>query len=318
MSTATFPKGERIDRPQVIDQGSLKRIQQIIPVVKAALPIVEHNIELIDTAKSLRPWYVGSVMRTPHELMSTLLDPNLNSAARMLSTFISTVKRFEPGTFPGHCETVRQLEFTTVQLIRTLMTLIDSPAFVDALRHFNDLFATICDPTNFLLSEDELCQKLDKRLILLVETFGEISKAFRLRERERDIEYAFRKMPSDPASKEEVREIVDSAASSAADKVVAAVEKGAAKVAKAVKKSQVKGRKPRTKVDIQEAVWNIHERVKTLQAVKDMHPKGMATRENEFLYAKGELKSIGIASTNMYTSTLNARIKRVSRKVSDP
>ena len=98
-----------------------------------------------------------------------------------------------------------------------------------------------------------------------------------------------------------VTTIVDSAADKivssterAADKVVHAVEKGAAKVARATRKQ--KGRKPKAKIDVQEAVWNIHERVKKLQDVKDMHPKGKATRENEFLYAKSDLKGIGVSN----------------------
>lgn len=313
-------ESERFDRPQVIDQGTLKRIQQIIPVEKAALPIVEHNLELIDTARALRSWYLGSVMRTPRELMSTLLDPNLNNAARSLTMFVATARRFDPGAFPAHCEVMRQFEFTTVQLIRTLMTLIESPVLVEALKQFNAFIATLSDATNFLLSDDEIERKLDTRLNQLLNAFGEISQAFRRRERQRDIEYAFRKDPPPPATKEDVKDVVNAAASStsaiiaqssdrAADKVVAAIEKGTAKIARATRK---KGRKPKTKIDVQEAVWNIHEREKHNEEVKAMG-HGRATRENEFLHAKRELKTYGIVTEKAYIDLLNTRTKRHSR-----
>ncbi|MBP5285759.1 MAG: hypothetical protein ILO34_06580, partial [Kiritimatiellae bacterium] len=62
------------------------------------------------------------------------------------------------------------------------------------------------------------------------------------------------------------------------------VKKGVEKIAG----KKRKGRKPKIKLDIQEAVWNIHERAGKLQSVRNMHPKGIATKENEFRYAKRE------------------------------
>ena len=46
-------------RPTEIDEGSYLRIRQIRPVERAAAPIVDHNIVLIETALALRPWYRG-------------------------------------------------------------------------------------------------------------------------------------------------------------------------------------------------------------------------------------------------------------------
>ena len=198
----------RLERAPEIDDGALLRIRQIRPVEKAASPIIDHNLDLIDTAIALRPWYLGQVKRTPHELMSTLLDPNANNAANMLTAFVETVKRFKPGAFPGHCDAVRKLEFTTVQLIRTLMTLIDSPVLVDAVKRVGALSATLADPSNYLLPDHDLRQRIDSRLRQMLESFGEISNAVHARERERDFEIVFRKLPPEPATKEDVKAIV--------------------------------------------------------------------------------------------------------------
>ena len=311
----------RLERAPEIDDGALLRIRQIRPVEKAASPIIDHNLELIDAAIALRPWYLGQAKRTPHELMSTLLDPNANNAANMLTTFVETVKRFKPGAFPGHCDAVRKLEFTTVQLIRTLMTLIDSPVLVDAVKRVGALSATLADPSNYLLPDHDLRQRIDSRLRQMLESFGEISNAFHARERERDLEIVFSKLPPEPATKEDVKAIVVDAAGSAADKIVSsteraadkvvhAVEKGAAKVARTARKRM--GRKPKTKIDVQEAVWNIHEREKKNVEVKNMG-HGRAIRENEYFHAKNELKVYGIMSAEAYIDLLNKRTKRLSR-----
>ena len=112
------------------------------------------------------------------------------------------------------------------------------------------------------------------------------------------------KAPARPAAN------VESVVETAADKVVAAIDEGAEKVARAVRKPR--GRKPKVNVDVQEAVWNIHDREKRNAEVKRMG-HGRAIRENEYLHAKNELKTYGIMSAEAYIDLLNKRTKRHSR-----
>ena len=198
----------RLERAPEIDDGTLLRIRQIRPVEKAASPIIDHNLELIDLAAGLKKWYQGKGVSPPHDLLGDLLDPNENNACNMLNAFVGTVKRFKPGAFPAHCDAVRELEFTTVRLIRTLMEICDAPVFVEALKRVGALFATLADPINFTLSDHDFQQRLNSRLTNLVEAFAEISRAFKKRERERDFEIVFRKLPHEPATKEDVKAIV--------------------------------------------------------------------------------------------------------------
>ena len=324
MSDLETQEDVRLERAPKIDDGALLRIRQIRPVEKAASPVIDHNLELIDHAAGLKKWYQGKGVSTPHDLLGDLLNPHENNACSKLSTFIDTVKRFKPGAFPAHCDAVRELEFTTVRLIRTLMEITDAPVFVEALKRVGALFATLADPINFTLSDHDFQQRLNSRLTNLIESFAEISSLFKKRERERDFEIVFRKLPPDPATKEDVKAIVSTAASSAADKIVSsteraadkvadAVEKGAAKVARIVRKR--KGRKPKAKIDVQEAVWNIHEREKQNEEVRNMG-HGRAIRDNEFIHAKSELKTYGIMSAEAYIDLLNRRTKRHSRAAS--
>lgn len=81
-------------RPTEIDDGAYLRIRQIRPVERAAAPIVDHNIQLTETAVDVRPWYRGETRIEPSAYMSILLDPCRNNAVGTLSGFVSTLKAF--------------------------------------------------------------------------------------------------------------------------------------------------------------------------------------------------------------------------------
>ena len=121
--------------------GSIERILQIRPVEKAAVPIVEHNLDLIDAVCLVRPWYLGKCAKTPDEVFSRLLDPTCNSGCQKLDTFVNAILDFQPGTFPAHGPTVRQLQFTT-RLLWELDATIESPvvksAFYCTVLHLGD------------------------------------------------------------------------------------------------------------------------------------------------------------------------------------
>ena len=59
MSEQILNCADLYSRPAEIDEGSYLRIRQIRPVERAAAPIVDHNIQLTETAREVRPWYRG-------------------------------------------------------------------------------------------------------------------------------------------------------------------------------------------------------------------------------------------------------------------
>ena len=317
----------RLERASEIDDGAILRIRQIRPVERAASPIIDHNLELIDTAKSLRPWYVGNIQRTPRELMSELLDPRDNHACSMLTDFIGTVKRFSPGAFPGHCNAIRTLEFTTVQLIRTLSTIIDSPVFVDAIKRVAALSATLSDPANCYLSEHDLYRRFDTRLQQLIDSFCEISKAFHTAEKQRDIKLVFSDVPPEPATKDDVKNAAESAAKSAAEKVVKAVKRNgkkadalltsAGETLVTVKRIDNRGKRnnPRQKfsVEVQEACFNYWEHGRHNSAIKENSTKKVRY-EHVFNYFKKELAALGIKNAEMFRKALKLRSNRINRQ----
>ena len=189
-------------RPTTIDEATLSRILFIRPVEKVVQPIIDHNLELIEDVRRLRPWYRGECDTLGRETLSALLDPDANSACEMLRSFIEVVKHFRPGEFPAHCCKMRELEFTTRFLIRELSLCFESPAFKNATSHLGYLVFTWSAPDVGLYAPHEWHRRLDLRLDRLVNAFGDISKACLRRERERDAEIAFREVP--PATKEDV------------------------------------------------------------------------------------------------------------------
>ncbi len=198
-NTETFT----FDRPETIDDATFSRIVFIRPLETAVQPIIDHNVELINTVRRLRPWYRGEHNGMEPELLSTLLDPDANHACEMLKVFIAIVKRYNPGEFPAHCCKMRELEFTTRYLIRELGKCFESPAFTNAVTQLGHLIFAWSAPNIGMYSFPDWVSRLDTRLERLIRSFGDIAEACRRRERERDAEIAFAALP--PATQEDVR-----------------------------------------------------------------------------------------------------------------
>ena len=197
------PETFTFDRPETIDDATFSRIVFIRPLELAAQPIIDHNLELVNTVRRLRPWYRGERDGMEPELLSTLLDPDANHACEMLKAFIAIVKRYNPGEFPAHCCKMRELEFTTRYLIRELEKCFDSPALTNAVTQLGHLIFAWSAPNTGLYSFTDWITRLDTRLDRLIKAFGDIAEACRRRERERDAEIAFSALP--PTTQEDVR-----------------------------------------------------------------------------------------------------------------
>ena len=197
-NTETFT----FDRPETIDDATFSRIVFIRPLETAVQPIIDHNLELVNTVRRLRPWYRGEHDGMEPELLSSLLDPDANHACEMLKAFIAIVKRYNPGEFPAHCCKMRELEFTTRYLIHELEKCFDSPAFTNALTQLGHLEFAWSAPNAGMYSFVDWVTRLDTRLECLIRSFADIAEACRHRERERDSEIAFSALP--PATKEDV------------------------------------------------------------------------------------------------------------------
>ena len=286
-------------RPTEIDDGAYLRIRQVRPVERAASPIIDHNIELTETALAARPWYRGKTRLEPSAYMSIQLDPGKNKAVGFLAEFAETVKAFPPGGFPGHCHAVRELEFTTKHLIATLSTLIESTAFFNSLRCLGAFFATISDPANMALPRHDLVQRIDAKLEQLVESFRTISREFAMRERE----IVFRSIP--PAHDPKADEIL-------------AVAKDTNAVVKRIDARDVKRGKRQVEMDRQDKCWAIWEAGQRKDGVIALAGKRRVSRSNVFDYYKRELKGIGIKNASDFVALLKRREKRLSRVKPEP
>ena len=313
---------DRLDRAPGIDDGTFLRIQLIRPVEKAASPIIDHNIELIGLANTLKKWYLGKGVVTPRELLSDLLNPHDNNACALLNDFIATTLRFKPGAFPAHCDAVRELQFTTVRLIRTLMDIIDAPALVEALKRVGAFFATLADPINFTLSDHDHQQRLNTRLTQLIEAFDAVSGVFKIRERERDFEIAFRHLPDNSVTKEDVAAAMDFAT----DRIVSAVSANERKTdtllavadetVRTVRRIDKRGKRSNSRqkfsVEIQEACFQYWERGRKSAAVKE-NSTGKVRYEHVFTYYRKELFALGVKDEKSFKRILIARSKRISK-----
>ena len=259
---------------------------------RAAAPIIDHNIQLTETACEVRPWYRGETRLEPSAYMSILLDPGKNSAVGYLCAFADTVKAFAPGAFPGHCYAVRELEFTTKHLINTLATLTDAAAFTHSLRCLGAFFAAISDPANTALPRHDLVQRIDTKLDQLVDSFRGISREFAMRERE----IVFRAIPHERDAK--------------ADEILAvAMDTNA--VVKRIDARDVKRGKRQTEIDRQEKCFGYWEIGRQKLSVK-LGANSKVTYAAVFGYFKRELESIGVTTDKHFGLLLTRRLKRLS------
>ena len=294
MSGQSFSGADLYSRPAEIDDGAYLRIRQIRPVERAAAPIVDHNIQLTETACEVRPWYRGETRLEPSAYMSILLDPCKNSAVSYLCAFADTVKAFAPGSFPGHCHAVRELEFTTKHLINTLATLTDAAVFAHSLRCLGAFFAAISDPANTMLPKHDLVQRIDTRLEQLVDSFRDISREFGMHERE----IVFRAIPRDTDA--------------TADELLA-VAKETNAVVKRIDARDVKRGKRQAEIDKQEKCYAYWEMGRAKESVKSAAKNGKVTYANVFEYFRRELEAMGIKSAAKFTLAINRRAKRLSK-----
>lgn len=294
MSGQSSTGADLYSRPTEIDDGAYLRIRQIRPVERAAAPIVDHNIQLTETAREVRPWYRGETCLEPSAYMSILLDPGRNEAVRLLGAFAATVKAFAPGSFPGHCHAVRELEFTTKHLINTLATLTDAAAFANSLRCLGAFFAAISDPANTALPRHDLVQRIDAKLEQLVDSFRGISREFAMRERE----IVFRAIPPERDAK--------------ADEILA-VAKDTNAVVKRIDARDVKRGKRQAEIDRQERCFALWIAGQGKEGVIAMAGRKRVCRNNVFAYFKRELNSIGVMSASEFSTLLKRRERRLSR-----
>ena len=299
MSEQNLTGADLYSRPAEIDEGSYLRIRQIHPVERAAAPIVGHNIQLIETAREVRPWYRGETRLEPSAYMSILLDPGRNEAVRLLSAFAATVKAFAPGSFPGHCHAVRELEFTTKHLINTLATLVDAAAFAHSLKCLGAFFAAVSDPANTTLQRHDHVQRIDTKLEQLVDSFRGIAREFAMRERE----IVFSAIPRDTDAK--------------ADELLA-VAKETNAVVKRIDARDVKRGKRQREIDRQEKCYALWTAGQCKEGVIALAGKKRVSRNDVFEYYKRELKAIGVKSADEFIILLKRREKRLSRIMQKP
>jgi hypothetical protein len=263
------------------------------PVERAVSPILDHNIELTELAADSRKWYRGETLVVPREYMSLKLNPDMNDAAERLGRFTDTVKGFAPGSFPGHCHVVRELEFTTKHLICTLSGMVDGSetVFASALRHLGLLFAAISDPAGGTMQKHDFDQRIEARLGSLLESFRGISRAFE--QREHEIKFGA------------------SGSTMAAETLALARDTNAR-----VKRIDARGADRRggrkEARERQEACFRYWELGLTKEAVRNAS-NGRPRHEDVFDYYRRELAEIGVKTGEEFTRLLVRRQKRLSQ-----
>lgn len=260
-----------------------------------------HNFELIVSVKKWIAFFKGEGPKPSGTIYKELIPKHKgdNLACCRLDAIVAYYKQFDHGATPK-LPIAHYTARSSLTLISLLAELHHAEHLEEAERQCLEFFALVMYQGPAKMTRKEFAAALDEAKNRFVEACVHNAKALSA--------YIIQQLNGNPNDQPATRGDVKSAAETISD----AVMKGSAKVAKTLRKP--KGRKPRSRIDVQEAVWNIHERLKDLQGVKDMHPRGIATRENEFLFGKRELKPHGIETVKAYINILRDRVKRHSNE----
>ena len=215
-------------RPASIDDATYERIRFIRPLEAVVQPIIDHNMRLVESVQFLAPGYRGENDLPNHEPLSVQLNPNLNQACEMLQSFASVALRYRPGEFPSHCCKMRELVFTTRYLIQSIERCIDAATTENAMSHMAHFFFCLDATASRKLSSDDWGRRLHSRLAAMVKSFGEISDALRLRERQRNSEIDAKSAP--PATAEDV--------GAAADRISGRIDAAKSETVRAVRRAK--------------------------------------------------------------------------------
>ena len=275
--------------------------------VKSALEATHaHNLELIALVQGWLDFFDGKGSR-PENKLWRLLMPGTNAenpACLQLETITEHFARF------GHGETPRMpivviASRSTVTLIELLDELHHTGHLDEALLHIKNFFALISYGGAGKMSQTAFAKRLRSEMAQFIANCTANAKELGLALIERI--RSGNDWPPKPASAADVK----TAAESAADRIVTAIETGTTKVAKSVRKKPGRRRKyPDELVRDVCAIWDEAQKRPKVKAAGNKR----TCYEAGFDYARNRLRALGISTVAEFKSVIGANSDRKSRQ----
>ena len=275
--------------------------------VKSALEATHaHNLELIAQVQGWIDFFKGKGPR-PENKLWRLLMPGTNEenpACLRLETITEHFAQY------GHGDTPRMpivviTSRSTVTLIELLDELHHTGHIDEALSHIKNFFALISYGGVSRMSQSAFAKRIRGEMAQFIANCSANAKelGIALIERIR----SGNDWPPKPASAADVK----TAAESAADRIVTAIETGTTKVAKSVRKKP--GRRRKYPDELVRDVCAIWEEAQKRPKVKAAGNK-RTCYEAGFDYARNRLRALGISTVAEFKSVIGANSDRKSRQ----
>ena len=274
--------------------------------VKSALEATHaHNLELI---AQVQGWidFLGGKGPRPENKLWRLLMPGTNDenpACFRLETITEYFARFSHGDTP-RMPIVVIASRSTVTLIELLDELNHTGHLDEALSHIKNFFSLISYGGAEKMPQSAFAKRIRGEMAQFIANCTANAKELGIALIERIRSGA--DWPPRPASAADVQ----TAADSAAQKIVQAIETGAAKVAKAVRKKP--GKKPRYAPEIQEAAQSIWDRDKKNPVIRGSKNHRIG-HEDSFRHSKSDYITLGINDVKTLDKVLGAKSDRTGR-----
>lgn len=276
MSSIDSAEEKLYSRPEELSEGSFLRLKQVLPLNQGCVPLNERLVNLVDFVKGVRMRYVES----PASALPRLISDEL-SDVRLLENFdaiINLARQFQPGAFPGHCDTFRGTCFISLYLFRILADILPKLPIIPVIKDLANLFGFLANSSNFLLSRNNYLQGLDSHYFKARASLEKALAAITAFDRQRAMTIALTRQS---LSQPEVKEIVQSAAETVTNEVKqsanSVVKKVSAKIVE-VHNSDSEQSRPKSPAR-QRQVHKVAETLMKLKADPDQLPSTLRSKK---------------------------------------
>lgn len=274
--------------------------------VKSALEFTHaHNLELIEMVREWIAFVDGKGPKPDNKLWRLLMPGTTmdNPACLRLETIVDFFSQYGHGKAP-RMPIVVIVSQSTNTLVELLDELYHTEQIDAALLHIRNFFSLIAYGGRATMKQAAFGEKLRGEMAQFIANCTANAHKLGI--------FLVDQIRSDPnrVLKPATAADVKTAADSAANKVVAAVEKGADKVAKVVRRKP--GKKPRFPLEVQEAAQSIWERDKNNPVIKARKNHRIG-HEDSFGHSKSDYIALGISDVKTLDRVLGAKSDRTGR-----
>ena len=294
MSNEDLSKQGSLVAPADSNEQFIARLEYEDPIRKASIWLHKLIIHRIRDVQLAAPWYLGKTDKPPKQFVSDLFNQSDGRFCSRFGYFCRMIKKYRQGEVPQSI--VDDDNRVAGILIATLSDLTENSETLRLFsRRVNEFVGCITTRDGSRMLRHDYIRRIDELAESIITISGRVSDEF-LR-----IEKLRRGEVSEPATKDDVKSVVDAAKSTdrKVDSLLVVAGETATTVRRIDRRGKKDNRKRRFSVEQQEQCFRYWEIGRKKASIKE-NTTGKVRHEHVFAYFRKELKSIGITDEDAF------------------